>query len=310
MQMPSLFHSPLNILILVLAVGAVLASAACGETSSPDARAATAAPQRSTDADGLRPTAPVDTLVDIGKGRLHLRCAGSGDTTVLLIGGWGDAGDAWGDVETKLVQDARVCAYARFGTGTSDPPPSTQTFTTQVEDLHSLVEAAGEPGPYVVVGHSFGGAAAVAFASRHADEVVGLALLDTSPVTWPQTVCAVPDDGSEAAAMWTATCAAMSSPDANPERLDAVRAFRELAASAPDLGALPTVVLTRGDPAYPGSADVARGLSSAWLAGQDEWAALSTNGKVIKVDTTEHYLHHVDPVLVTEEIRQLLPAPR
>jgi hypothetical protein len=137
--------------------------------------------------------------------------------------------------------------------------------------------------------------------------VAGLALLDTSPITWPLTVCAVPDDGSDAAAMWAATCAAMSSPDANPERLDAVRAFRELGASAPDLGALPTVVLTRRDPAYPGAAEVAEGLNVAWLAGQDEWAGLSTNGKVINVDTTEHYLHHVDPVLVTEEIRQLLP---
>ena len=200
-----------------------------------------------------------------------------------------------------------MCAYARFGTGTSDPPTSTQTFTTQVDDLHTLLDVAGEPGPYVVVGHSFGGAAAAAFASQYKREVVGLALLDTSPITWPETVCAVPDDGSDASAMWAETCAAMSSPDANPERLDAVAAFQELAAAPPELDALPTVVLTRGDPAYPGPVEVARGLNAAWLAGQDEWAALSTNGKVIKVDTTEHYLQRVDPVLVIREIRQLLP---
>ena len=160
--MPSLFHSPLNLLAVVLAVAAVLASAGCGNTSSPDAGAATAA-RRAADADNPRPTGPVDALVGIGKGRLHLRCAGSGDTTVLLIAGWGDGGDAWGDVETKLVEAPRVCAYARFGTGTSDPPLTTQTFTTQSDDLHALLEDAGEPGPYVVVGHSFGGAEAVTF---------------------------------------------------------------------------------------------------------------------------------------------------
>ena len=39
--MPALFHSPLNLLAVVLAVAAVLASAACGDTSGPEASAAT-----------------------------------------------------------------------------------------------------------------------------------------------------------------------------------------------------------------------------------------------------------------------------
>jgi pimeloyl-ACP methyl ester carboxylesterase len=85
-----------------------------------------------------------------------------------------------------------VCSYAKFGTGTSDPAPTPQTFATQADDLHELLRVAGEPGPYVVLGHSFGGAEAVTFASRHGEEVVGLLLLDASPTTWPATACSVP----------------------------------------------------------------------------------------------------------------------
>ena len=105
--------------------------------------------------------------------------------------GGDDGGEKWGAIEPAISERARVCSYASFGTGTSDAPSSTQTFDTQAADLHALLGEAGEPGPYVVLGHSFGGAEAVTFASKYADEVSGLMLLDASPTTWPATVCSV-----------------------------------------------------------------------------------------------------------------------
>ncbi|HEY5839986.1 MAG TPA: alpha/beta fold hydrolase, partial [Mycobacterium sp.] len=78
-----------------------------------------------------------------------------------------------------------------LGDGASDAPPAPQTFATQAADLHALLQSVGEPGPYVIVGHSFGGAEAVTFASMLPDEVHGLLLLDTSPPTWNTAICAV-----------------------------------------------------------------------------------------------------------------------
>ena len=130
-----------------------------------------------------------------------------GTVTVLLIAGFGDGGDNWGSIEGPVAQDARVCSSARFGTGTSDPPATVQTFRSQAADLHQALGSIGEPGPYVVVGHSFGGAEAVTFASMFGDEVAGLLLLDASPTTWPETVCAVPDDGSDTARSYQQACA-------------------------------------------------------------------------------------------------------
>src|SRR4029079_17703800 len=64
-----------------------------------------------------RPEARVDELAAVEGARMHIRCVGSGATTVLLIAGFNDAGDSWGAVEGPLAQDARVCSSSHLGTG-------------------------------------------------------------------------------------------------------------------------------------------------------------------------------------------------
>ena len=163
----------------VTIVGAALISLGAGSDSQAEAAVTTAPGARTiasatttvppvtpttsvtSDGSGARPSATVDELVGIDGRRLHVRCVGSGATTVLLIAGFESADGSWEEIEPAISQENRVCSYARFGTGTSDPPVSTQTFTTQATDLHALLTAAGEPSPYVVVGHSFGGAEAL-----------------------------------------------------------------------------------------------------------------------------------------------------
>jgi pimeloyl-ACP methyl ester carboxylesterase len=289
----------------VVGLAAVVAAVAGTACAAPDL---VGSAPTTTQPAPVRPTADVDALVPVGGARHHLRCHGQGPTTVLLLPGWDDPGDSWGELETGLGGRARVCAYSRFGTGTSDPPPHPQTFVTQADDLHELLAVAGEPGPYVVVGHSFGGAEAAAFAARRPAEVRGLTLIDTSPATWAQDACAVPNDGSPTAALFAAACQQLSSPDANDEGLDGVRAFAQLS-SLPDLGDLPTTVITRAAPAYDGlAADAAHRLAGAWSAGQAAWAARSEVGRVVPVDTQDHYIHHAEPALVLGEIRRLVES--
>ncbi len=152
-----------------LALALSLVASACGTSTASgtpvsattSASSTTVAPATTTTVE--RPGQLVDELVSVSNGRMHIRCIGSGAMTVLLIAGWDDGGDKWGDIEPAISEHAHVCSYARFGTGTSDAPSSTQTFETQAADLHALLHKAGEPGPYVVLGHSFGGAEAVTF---------------------------------------------------------------------------------------------------------------------------------------------------
>jgi pimeloyl-ACP methyl ester carboxylesterase len=199
-----------------------------------------------------------------------------------------------------------VCSYDRFGTGTSDAPPSDQTFTSEAADLHQLLQAAGEVGPYVVVGHSFGGAEAVAFTSRFSDEVHGVLLLDASPVTWPAAVCAVPADGSQAAADFVSVCTAISDPAKNPERLNAPAAFADVG-SIQSLGDIPMTVASRADLSYPDlPTTVASELASVWTEGQSHWASLSSAAKLITVADTSHNIQIDQPAVVVAQISALL----
>lgn len=266
-----------------------------------------AVPPTVTATNAARPTGTIDELVGADGERVHVRCVGEGDTTVVLIAGFGGDSSSWALVEPAIADRVRVCSYDRPGTGTSDPATSTGTFTTQAMDLHDLLGTVGEPGPYVVVGHSFGGAEAVTFASLFADEVTGLVLIDASPTNWPVAVCAIRDDGSDAAAMLGGLCGTFAA-TGNSEHLDAVAAFAE-AAQIGSLGSLPMTVITatrRELPADLAAAEVDR-LNEAWDVGQQRWLALSTASHLVPVEHTSHHIEIDQPGVVIDEITRLLP---
>ena len=252
-----------------------------------------------------RSSAVIDEFATVDGARMHIRCVGSGATTVVLIGGFNDGGDNWGAIEAPLAQEARVCSSARLGTGTSDPPTAVQTFTSQATQLRVALEAVGEPGPYVLAGHSFGGAEAVAFASMFPDRVSGLVLIDASPTTWPEAACAVPDDGSDVARSFHDSCTINFHPDGNAERLDVPAAFGEVA-TITSLGQLPMLVVTADSKAYDGlDAGEAARLNDEWNEGQQRWAALSSVGQVVTVANTSHNIHLDQPAIVVEQIQSL-----
>ena len=71
--------------------------------------------------------------------------------------------------------------FDRPGTGWSDPGPFPRRTATEADELARLLERAGERGPFVLAGHSYGGLLAANFARRHPDRTAALVLLDASP---------------------------------------------------------------------------------------------------------------------------------
>ena len=254
----------------------------------------------------VRPTALVDELVPVHGAGLHVHCDGAGPTTVVLIAGYSADSSNWTLVEPTVAQTTRVCSYDRFGLGASDAPPAPQTFATQATDLHTLLQQAGEPGPYVLVGHSFGGAEAVTFASMFPTEVRGLLLLDASPPAWNTSICAVPDDGSDTAGVFAALCAEQSSPANNAEHLDGPAAFAEVATIS-SLSGFPMIVATADHHSYPGLAasEEAR-LNDVWNDGQAHWVSLAPSAQLITVDRTGHNIQIDRPDVVLDKIQELL----
>lgn len=139
--------------------------------------AAPAAATAPAPADSLAP-APPGRLLDLGGYRLHLWCMGAGDPTVVLVPGASDFSFGWWLVQPEVAKFARVCAFDRGGEAWSDLGPRPRDKTQEAFDLRRALRAAGETGPYVLVGQSMGGDVVRLFALAHPDEVAGIVLVD------------------------------------------------------------------------------------------------------------------------------------
>ena len=123
---------------------------------------------------------PPGEMVDVGGYSLHINCDGQGSPTVVLDAGTGETSAYWVLVQRVVSRTTRVCSYDRAGMGWSEMGPEPRDATQITEELHALLEGAGIEGPYVLVGHSFGGLYVQTYAARYPDEVAGVALIESS----------------------------------------------------------------------------------------------------------------------------------
>lgn len=123
------------------------------------------------------PYLPVGERVVVGSGAFYLDCRGSGSPTVVLEAGAGGGAGSWSPVFDDIAATTRTCAYDRAGLGSSDPR-GVRTLGDAAADLRALLATAGEPPPFVVVGHSLGGAYARVFAARYPEETPAIVLVD------------------------------------------------------------------------------------------------------------------------------------
>lgn len=133
---------------------------------------------------------PPGELVDVGGHRLHIYCVGTGNPTVVIDAGLGDWSTTWGFVQEEVAKTTRVCTYDRAGLGWSEPGPLPRDAAQHAKELHTLLQEANIPGPYVMVGHSLGGLDVRIFAHDYASDVVGVVLVDSmnpNQVTQSQT---------------------------------------------------------------------------------------------------------------------------
>jgi pimeloyl-ACP methyl ester carboxylesterase len=276
-----------------------------------------------------------ERLVDIGGGRkMYLKCRGTGSPTVVFVGGLRASADDWSisnkstpAVFPEVAKFTRVCACDRPGTPVGEKPsrsdsvPQPTTAKDAVADLRALLSAAGEKGPYVLVGHSYGGLVVRLYASTYPKEVSGLVLIDAlseglqdaeTPEQWAIQRKLIEGDVRESVALYPAL-----------ERIDVDRSLKQIRA-APPLRSAPLVVLSADRPWGPQvpsmiaagklPADIPPDFGyvtdAAQKKAQERLAKLVPNEKHIINTNSGHEIHKEQPQLVIDAIREVVEAVR
>ncbi len=290
---------------------------------------------------------PPGRLVEVDQHKVHLYCTGSGAPTVILEAAANSSSLDWCLVQPEIAKFTRVCSYDRAGFGWSELGPPPRTAQRAAEDLHSVLSAAGESGPYILVGASYGAHISRLFAHQYPAEVAGLVLADARPerlfsipairqqsqsslgiskvvaflgefgllrpfIAW------APDKLMPAAALpyYQAQPGSFAivfqakftqAMDAEAQAIDASDAE---VAEVGSLGDLPLIVIRHGKPMFSSLPPAERdAMEQQWTVFQEEIARQSTAGKVIVAENSGHLMQLEQPQVIVEAVKQVLKQP-
>jgi pimeloyl-ACP methyl ester carboxylesterase len=320
----------MRLMLATALLALALVAAGCSGGSSSDTSTSSESSETTQDTAVVESEDDFAGLVDIGGGRqMYMECTGTGSPTVVLVSGLGNAADVWSEtsdpenerptVFAEVATFTRVCAYDRPSTSTangpsrSTPVPQPTSAKAAAADLDAVLTASGEPGPYVLAGHSFGGPIIRLYASAHPADVAGLVLVDALSEDLPNGL--TPTQQALFEAINTPP------PDTDAEVLDLQATFQQLRESPP-VPLVPTIVLTADRPQLtaevlasgqlPAEVDqeFADALWASQLAAQDELAKMFPGAEHITNTNSTHYIHKEQPQLVIDSIRQVVDADR
>jgi pimeloyl-ACP methyl ester carboxylesterase len=278
-------------------------------------------------------------LVDVGGGRqVWATCQGQGSPTVVLLSGKGNGAQDWsqilapddpvhqtpGDdlsagmgtlvasdhaVYPTMARTTRVCTYDRPDIRTTGevttPRPQPHTVDLDVADLHALLTAIGEPGPYVLVSHSYGGLISTLYARTYPEDIAGLVMVDTASEALEDLVTPGALD------WWDEVNAATN--DVVREGVMIKDAFAQINAAGP-MPDVPAIVLVADKP-YREDLIPPELLQGEHTTFADWVAMVNTLGdnlgaKTITKTNSGHNIYMYNPQLVIDSINQIVDNVR
>lgn len=233
-------------------------------------------------------------VVKVNGQRIEVATAGSGGATVVFESGLGSDWAVWDEAAALVSRSNRVFAYSRPGYGRSDAPTTPRDAATIVEELRALLADQSVAPPFVLVGHSFGGAYMELFARTWPQEVSGLVLVDSRHVDFT-TECEARNLGgcSITAEM------AKSMPRVQQDELAAFAQSSSAMRAAGGFGPYPVRVLTA---TKHGESEA---FEQLWQSLQASLAAEAADGEQLVFRGAGHNLEYDRPRDVARVIEQL-----
>ena len=140
---------------------------------------------RATDREALAEARypPKGQMIALGTGRVHAHVEGAGPDLVMIHGANGNLRDFTFGLSEALAAEFRVIAFDRPGLGWTDPIPDHEDPRAQAAVLRAAAAELDVRNP-LVLGHSYGGAVALAWALQSPDETAGLVILGGASHEW------------------------------------------------------------------------------------------------------------------------------
>ena len=122
--------------------------------------------------------------VDIGGFSIHLLAEGEarGRPAVVWMPGAHTAGFAFHHLHRRWREEGRSILIDRPGTGWSDAGTFPRRTAKEAVEIVRALDEAGEIGPFIFAGHSFGGLLVANIARRFPERVAAVVLLDATPL--------------------------------------------------------------------------------------------------------------------------------
>jgi len=268
-------------------------------------------------------SALVTRMVDVDGRQVRVRTSGlesrSGRQPIVVFESGGSAPlETWDSILPAVATFAPLVAYDRVGTGESPWDSLPQTPERIVARLRQLLTTLGAAPPYLLVGHSWGGALIRYFGGTYPADVVGLVYIDPTDLTQSRAeeIAVFESIGSSAAtrdSFYTMMERAMSNapPALRSEGAVTMAIFKQDLAerNLPTVPRVPTTVLVAGKqtvlPQAGLSFDVARFAEASYearLRSLRTW--VRAPGQLIVATHSGHMIHNSEPELVIDAIRR------
>lgn len=249
-------------------------------------------------------TLPNAKYIETEHGGYSYYLGGEHKPTVIFESGLGDDMTSWSSLISQVQEVAQVFAYNRAGFRGSTSKNNARNGEVIVSELRALLARLGLEPPYVLVGHSLGGAYMELYARTYPQEVAGVVLVDPNSAKYAARCKRIglkycdPPTAMPKWAAWLyppAVEGEIKGFSTTHNQINAINTFPNV----------PLAVLSATNINKRQTEEERLG-SELYVKMHKEMAALSTQSQFIACDTCGHYIQKDEPTMVVNAIKWVL----